>query len=266
MRSKMQKNRRIIPFLLLAGMLLMSACQEGADAPVSILVATQTPRPPESTPTPTAVPPTATAEITPMVPVSSPSPAMNVRLQEDFNGEQTCLEAFEQAAGNGGIVDGVYQLQVGEADAIVQARCLSETLGNFEMEADVSVLAEPSGGDYYYGFMFRVAGQDRYAFVLGSQGGYCAFYAGQDVYVPFTGSTDFATRCWARPPDGVLLAEGNRLKVVAEDDQLMFYLNDVLMSVVHDRLLREGQVGFMAVTGTEGGLVVAFDDLLVTEP
>jgi hypothetical protein len=82
---------------------MMSAYQEGADAPVSILVATQTPRLPESTPTPTAVPPTATAEITPTVLESSPTPAMKVRLQEDFNGEQICLENFEQAVGSCGM-------------------------------------------------------------------------------------------------------------------------------------------------------------------
>jgi hypothetical protein len=262
----MQKSRREIFFLLLAGMLLVTACQEGGDAPVSIPLATQTPLPPEPTPTSISAPPTATPENTPTAPVSSPTPVLNVRLQEDFTDEQSCLETFEQVEGRGGIVDGAYQLQVGAADAIVQARCLSETLGNFEMEADISVLAEPSGGDYYYGFVFRVAGQDRYAFVLGSQGGYCAFYAGRDVYVPFTGSTDFATRCWARPPDEAFQAGSNRLKVVAEDDRLTFYLNDVLVGVVHDRLLREGQIGFMAATGTEGGLVVAFDDLLVKEP
>ncbi|MBN2503081.1 MAG: hypothetical protein JXB38_20055, partial [Anaerolineales bacterium] len=115
----MQKNRRVILFLLLAGMLLVSACQEGADAPVSIPLATQTPLPLEPTSTSTDASPTATPENPPTVSVPSSTPALNVRVQEDFNGEQTCMETFEQVEGRGGIVDGAYQLQVGAADAIV---------------------------------------------------------------------------------------------------------------------------------------------------
>ena len=39
----------------------------------------------------------------------------------------------------------------------------------------------------------------------------------------------------------------------------------ILVSVVHDRLLREGQIGFVAATGPGGGLEVAFDNLVVAE-
>ncbi len=176
------------------------------------------------------------------------------------------MRTFDEAAASGRAEGGSYLLEVKAADYIAVASCETIVVGDFALEVDASVLTPPEKGNYYFGLAFRVSGLERYAYVLGSEGGYCLYYA-LDMFVrALTGSTDFAAQCWALVPQDAQ-AEGTRhLRVVAVEDRIELYLNGILLAIARDRKLMQGWVGFTAATGESGGLVVSFDNLRIERP
>lgn len=227
--------------------------------PSAVASATPAPRLPSSTPS--APPATSTAQATPTSEQQSA-----ILMREDFSGDQACMESFDNERALGGIDNGVYVLEVHAADEIVNANCETLVAGDIILEVDVSVEAFTPGGSYYFGLLFRISGDERYAFVIGSEGGYCIYYARDLSVVPLTNSTDFAVQCWTLIPEIALAAGRQHLRVVAVDDRLDVYLNGVLLAVVRDSQLREGWVGFVVATAGVGGVRVTFDNLVVARP
>ncbi|NOH14415.1 MAG: hypothetical protein HND51_22460 [Chloroflexi bacterium] len=253
--------------LLLFSVLVLVACQGQETAPaisspvVQVEQATNTivavPETPEVLePTVTIAVPTATEEgFTP-----------DVRLNEGFEGTETCLETFERVEASAFVFEGRLIVDAISPETIVLSKCESLVAGDFVLEVDASVLEAPEEAPYYYGLTFRVSGEERYNFVIGSVGGFCAFFATGDGLIHLTNSTDFETNCWALPPADVFKEDSNNLRVVAVDDRLDFFINDVLMAVVRDNRLTEGNVGFIVTSGVDGGVRVAFDNLRVLRP
>jgi hypothetical protein len=245
----------------------LAACQsEQGGVPTFVPSATPTITPlPTRTPTP---PPVATATLLPSVTANPTEIGLTpeVRLFEDFSAEVTCLQALDHEQAIGGVQGGAYRLEVIAADATVMSNCETLVAGDLVLEVDARMLEAAPGATYYYGLLFRVSGDERYAFVVGSEGGYCAYYASSQAIVPLTNSTDFATSCWALPPEALNTAGTNHLRVVAVADRMDFYLNGALLAIVRDRKLTEGLVGFVVATFGDGDVTVAFDNLLVGRP
>jgi hypothetical protein len=59
------------------------------------------------------------------------------------------------------------------------------------------------------------------------------------------------------------LGASNRLRVVADGEQLRFFVNDQQVGVVVDRELTGGDVGLFVETLGDGNVAVAFDELRV---
>lgn len=254
--------------LLTTVIILLAACQQEPSALYTPQPsATQTELPPVPTITETILP-SQTAEFTPAIAVQSPEAAerTEARLVEEFADDDTCFETFARPEASGTILDGSYILEVKAGNVIAQANCETLVIGDLQMRATVQVLEQPEGSAFYYGLVFHVEGQEYYAFVLGSEGGYCLYYADAGAFVPLTGSTDFASPCWARIPQGVLHAEGNILDVVMVNDRIDFMVNGDLMGVVRDGKLKQGWIGFIVASGQTGGIRVSFDDLWVADP
>ena len=192
--------------------------------------------------------------------------APDIRLEESFEGTESCLETFERVEASAFMFEGQMILDALESETTVISTCQSLVAGNFILEADARVLEAPQDAPFYYGLTYRVSGDERYNFVFGSVGGYCAFYASLDSLLHLTNSTDFVTDCWTLPPVDLMNADTNQLRVVAVDDRMDFYLNGELMAVVRDNRLTEGLVGFIVTSGAEGGVRVAFDNLRVLRP
>lgn len=190
-----------------------------------------------------------------------------MRLEEDFEGDFTCLTVYDDEGGSGTVAGGIYRMAVNEPGGLSLAICETLVIGDFILEVDATARQTPEGGgDYYYGLIFRVNGEEMYAFVLGSVENYCAYYEFDLVFIYLTNSTDFAPPCWVSQPDDAKREGTQHLKVVALGNRFDLYLNGTLLGVVRDQRLAQGQVGFTAATSQEGGLVVEFDNLVVREP
>jgi hypothetical protein len=258
-------NRLIFSLSLMGIIILLSACQgkqfhdEVTYAPLPTYTLYPTYTPGFSDPSLSTTP-------------DNPSPIPTfihmpeIRLQENFEGSETCVEMFDLPSARGSLEEGVYLLEVSGIDEVVFAVCQTLVAGDIILEVDARVIGSSQEGGFYYGLVFRVSGMDKYAFVIGSEGGYCAYYSSENVYVPFTNSTDFVSPCWALPPPGTLSENDNHLRVVAISDRIDIYLNDELLGIVRDNRLHEGWVGFVVATSEEGFVKVAFDNLMVTRP
>lgn len=251
-------------------MLLGSVACQSDQAGLLTTVPSETSNPLTNTATATPASPSQTA-IVPS-PIYTPAPTATLQdqpgllLSEDFSQESTCMESFDNERARGEVEAGVYVLEVYAADEIVNANCETLVVGDFILEADITVEAFVPGGSYYFGLLFRVSGDERYAYVIGNKGGYCVYYASDQQFVPFTNSTDFPVQCWTLLPDSAMMEGVQRLRVVAVDDRMDFYLNGELLAVVRDRQLGEGWVGFVVATAGGGGVRVTFDNLTVARP
>ena len=249
----MMSSRKI---LIWASVILwLAGCQPTEAAlPTYPALPTYTPYP-TYTPLPTASPPTPTLELTP-----------RVRLKESFDSEDTCLEIFSRPEASGSIQEEAFVLEAVSPDVITFSVCQTLVAGDFRLEVEATPLDWPEEGPYYYGLIFRVSGKERYAFVFGSEGGYCAYFATDQAYVPLTNSTDFVSECWARPPASAINKNTNRLGVTAVEDRIDLFMNGELLAVVRDHRLDAGRVGVIVAASSEGGVSVAFDNLIVTQP
>ena len=188
----------------------------------------------------------------------------DVILSENFSGESSCLETFDNVHALGELASGEYVITVRGADEIINANCETLVVGDFVLEVDATVTSVDTEGSYYFGLLFRVAGDERYAFVIGSEGGYCSYYTKGGYVLSFTNSTDYPVQCWARIPEDVLTEGRQHLRVVAEDDRIDLYLNGVLLAVFRDGKLHEGWVGFVVATAGGGGVQITFDNLKIS--
>lgn len=266
----MSNSKEIISLRIGVIMLLgLAACQSD-QAGMLTAVPSETPKPAANTPTPNLASPSQTAS----VPRPTHTPAATATLldqptlwlNEDFSRESTCMESFDNERARGEVEAGVYVLEVYASDEVVNANCETLVVGDFSLEVDITVESFTAGGSYYFGLLFRISGDERYAYVIGNEGGYCVYYASNQLFVPLTNSTDFLVQCWTLLPESATVVGVQRLRVVAVSDRMDFFLNGELVAVLRDRQLGEGWVGFVVATAGGGGVRVTFDNLTVTRP
>jgi hypothetical protein len=93
-----------------------------------------------------------------------------------------------------------------------------------------------------------------------------------DGYFEFSRRNDESDNAWTTITDWVesaAIQEGaseNRLRIEAEGSRFSFYINDQLVAEADDPTYRSGSIGLDAGSFSEGGVEVAFDNLMVTEP
>lgn len=127
---------------------------------------------------------------------------------------------------------------------------------NFFMEVDTRLQGGPLTGRY--GLVFRTSDEGRYSFEINGRGWYTVKKrVDGKVYdlIPLT--------------ETYILKKGytvNKLGVMAEGDQLSFFINDSLMRVITDASLTHGDAGFTVSKLAEQGYIgeqgvhVAFDN------
>ncbi|MDH3942553.1 MAG: DUF1080 domain-containing protein [Anaerolineae bacterium] len=250
----------------IAAVVLLAACQaERVNAPI-----TDTTISPQSTSPPGApiyadtstIP--VTSEPTRVQATPTIAGVPDILLEEDFSTAETCFESFDNESARADVADDGYVIEVHAADEIANANCETLVASDFILELDVRVEDFEPGGAYYFGVLFRVSGDERYAFVIGSEGGYCVYYAKDEIFVPLTSSTDFNAQCWTNLPSEAMQEGPQRLRVEALADRIDVFLNGELLAVVRDGQLRSGWLGFVAATAGEGGLEVVFDNLIIS--
>jgi hypothetical protein len=210
--------------------------------------------------------PTMDVTVTETLDQSTPTFTPVVRLYENFENPDTCLHTFSEVGASGQVRSGYYKLEVTGGNITAQANCETQVFGNFTAAVSTHIEETAPGTTYYYGLALRVAGKEHYGFVLWSEEAYCLYYTDGEDFVPLTNSVEYLTPCWVSPPDGLFDPLENILQVRLEDERIEFFLNGELMGIVRETHLREGWVGFLVVTGPQGGVQVYFDDLVISWP
>ena len=248
---------------LIAAIAALLAALNGADwlrpsasTPIPIpsptLVATQVA---SSTSTPSPVPqPTATV-LLPTATAETQLPEGTL-LIEDFSDPSSGWEtqATEEYALE--YVEGEYRVIVHSPDLAAWGRPpLAYEFTDLVIEVDVRQVSGPEDGDY--GLVVRSKGDsDFYLFAISSHYGMYSVQMSQ-------GETWSDLAEWTESAAVHREGEVNHLKVECLGKTMRFYANGELLTEVTDTTYHSGNVGLLAETFEEGGLVVRFDNVRV---
>jgi hypothetical protein len=192
---------------------------------------------------------------------SRPGPGDDLLFQDEFVPGQTgawLLEADDAARSV--VVDG--QLQIGiDAPQIIHYATLAEpAFADFALEVDVTQVSGDlqSSAD----ILFRMQGPaEFYRFGITGNGLWIA-----EKHNP-GGSWSRFLDDWT---ESAAITQGhlatNRLRIVADGSTLSFYANATLLSQLSDAAYPSGKIALAAGTFGRPGLIVNFDNLVVTEP
>ena len=198
-------------------------------------------------PTATVLPPTATSE------ARLPEGTL---LIEDFSDPISGweLQTTEEYALE--YVDGEYRITVYAPDLAAWGRPQrAYEFTDLVVEADARQVVGPEDGDY--GIVVRSKGDsDFYLFAVNSHHGMYSVQMSQGAVW-----TDLAE--WTESAAVHRAGDANRLKVECLGQTMRFYANGELLTEVTDTTYGSGNVGLVAETFEEGGLVVRFDNVRV---
>jgi hypothetical protein len=176
----------------------------------------------------------------------------------DQNTGEWILESDLEA--NATYRDGQLVLQVNSPNLIAWAELSQRKFDDFVLEIDAHQLSGPD--DNSYGVLFRMR----------SPSAFYRFDISGDGYFEFSRRNDDAAKPWTTLTDWVAspaIKQGNatnRLKIVAQGSQFTFYVNDQLVAEATDTAYRSGGIGLNAGCFNEGGVEVAFDNLIISKP
>ena len=202
---------------------------------------------PAPRPTATVLIPTATAE------TQLPEGTL---LIEDFSDPSSGWEtqATEEYALE--YVEGEYRVRVHAPDLAAWGRPpRAYEFTDLVIEVDVRQVSGPEDGDY--GLVVRSKGEsDFYLFAISSHYGMYSVQMSQ-------GETWSDLAEWTESAAVHQEGEVNHLKVECLGKTMRFYANGELLTEVTDTTYHSGNVGLLAETFEEGGLVVRFDNVRV---
>ena len=156
--------------------------------------------------------------------------------------------------------DGQLVLRVNAPNLIAWAQLAEHKFDDFVLEIDAQQLSGPD--DNSYGVLFRMRSPAAfYRFDISGDGYYEFSRRNDDAAKPWTTLTD-----WVASPAIKQGSATNRLKIVAQGSQFTFYVNDQLVAEATDSTYRSGGIGLNAGCFNEGGVEVAFDDLVISKP
>ena len=156
--------------------------------------------------------------------------------------------------------DGQLVLRVHSPNLIAWAELSEREFDDFVLQIDSRQLGGPD--DNSYGVLFRMRSPAAfYRFDISCDGYYEFSRRNDDPSNPWTTLTD-----WVASPAIEQGAGKNRLKIVAQGAQFSFYVNDRLVAEATDSAYRSGGIGLDAGSFSEGGVEVAFDNLIISQP
>jgi hypothetical protein len=182
--------------------------------------------------------------------------AGDVLLEETFDDPDSGWDLYAWDEAEVGYEAGAYQIQVHETryDAWATSN-QGIDLADFVIEVDARWVEGPLDNDYGVLVRYQPDGDSFYLFAVSSDGWYSV--------------QAFRDREWESLVDWVesdAVHQGdatNHLKVECLGSQMRFVVNDVPLAQVEDASYRSGDVGLLAGTFDQGGVVVQFDNLQV---
>ncbi len=247
----MRKGRPVLYALAFMGFFLLAGC--------GVFVGKR-----EGTPTVFWLPTLPVSTATPTVPPTFVLPAgKEVLFFDDFsNPEQGTWPTRYGPWGAMGYMAGGYRMTVSLARTDVWAVAGLPPLDDVRVEVDAVAV---SGSEYNsFGVLCRYQDDDNFYFFVVSNAGFYSIIKkeGGDQY-QLLPERQFARRDVIRPGGQV-----NRVQGECVGNTLRLYVNDVLLAEVRDERtpLPPGDVGILAGAFTDAGVVIHFDNFLVTRP
>lgn len=178
--------------------------------------------------------------------------------------EETFDEAGEWSVGDdtyteGQVVDGVYRLLI-KGDDVSRWAAAGREFADGVYEVEAMQIAGPL--DNGYGMLFRADPEkgDFYLFKISGDGFvWIGRYRDGAEEEPIIGRHWFESTAVKQG-----LNQTNKLRVVAESGNMIFYVNNQEVGRVTDNTFRSGDIGLFAQTLGFGGVEVQFDNFTVT--
>ncbi len=262
------KNRNLM--IAVIGLIALCVCGGicaaaiGAGAIIIPTLSTPTPSPtPLSLATATPMPTATLSRATPSPVISTPTRAATAA--------STTVVFTDNYSGSCNLPEGdndrrTYKCENGEYSMLSKVKgsrwvYYTDEYTDIVLEADAHVVSGPAFIEY--GLIFRAAsdGKSFYGFTLTREGKFTIFFC----VSPCEASKDFVDLISYTASNAVKTGTAtNRLKVVAQGNQLAIYVNDTWLNTVSDSTFKGGSVGFF-VNNDDANAKVAFDNLRVSE-
>jgi hypothetical protein len=177
-------------------------------------------------------------------------------LEETFDDPDSGWDSYASDDAGVGYEAGAYQIQVHESryDAWATAN-LEMELADFVVEVDAQWVEGPLDNDYGILVRYQPDDDNFYLFAISSDGWYSVQAFREREWEALV---DWAKSGAVHQGDAT-----NRLKVECLGTQMRFVVNGVPLAQVEDASYPSGDVGLLAGTFDEGGVVVQFDNLQV---
>lgn len=249
------QQRSSIMFTVLCTTFGLGACMP-ASIPAPLPTVTQVP--PTATLAPTRVPmPTLT--LTPTLiphpsPTSTPVSDTTSVFTDDFT--SSCILPKEDD------VDHTYKCENGEYTMLLKtadsARWVFYPIPFDDAVVEMNARVISGSGDIEYGVVLRMSkdGNNGYVFGLTNNGEYGAYLYSSQGWIELVSPTASSAVKTGTAK--------NRLKLIAQRNQIAFYVNDQFLNTVTDSTLSEGFGGFY-FSGRSPNVKVAFSDLSVSQ-
>lgn len=161
----------------------------------------------------------------------------------------------------GEVINGVYEFEI-KADTLTTWTTAGQNFSDGWYEVEATQISGPDNN--LFGMVFRVNNEtdDFYAFQISGDGYvWIGRYkgGGSQEATPIIGNWWFESAA-IKQGSGMT----NRLKVRAEAGNLIFYVNDQEVGRVTDNSFTKGDIGLIAGSLGEGGVLVQFDNFKVT--
>jgi hypothetical protein len=185
----------------------------------------------------------------------------NVLYSDNFTaGETGSWQTEGDDLGQTAVVGGRLLISIDAPNTMQFATLREPIFRDFSLEVEATLLEGPA--DATYGVLFRVQNPaEFYRFVVTGTGLYMIERRNSD------GSWSRLSQEWIESP---AIYQGhnvtNRLQIIASGANFAFYVNDVLLRQLQDTAYPEGNLALDAGSFGQGGVRVAFDNLVVRRP
>jgi hypothetical protein len=156
------------------------------------------------------------------------------------------------------IVDGKYRWQAEAKDAFVWwAYPDMDAVADFYLSADSEQISGPADGEW--GLIYRVTPDDEYyLFEINARQEYCVYLHQGDEWEALVDWT---------PSDVIQMDQVNKLAVIAQGTQFLFFINDQFITQLSDDRLEAGNTGVLiGLSNAEDQGVWEFDNFNLRSP
>jgi len=193
-----------------------------------------------------------------VTPTPTVTPIRTVLFQDDLTVDDGNWDLNDTENTERSIANGQYIMEIKTAGITAWGGHSSlESLGDFILDVDLTKLDGPDNNEF--GIMFRyISGDNHYRLALGSDGYFRIYGKEEDEF--------FYIISWVPIPEVNQGNTTNHLRLVAEGNQFTVYLNGEMVAKVLDRRFESGAIAPYARAYDDPGVLIGFDNFMVTTP